>query len=1236
MPQDRLCANLGIDNADSVPFVCIVAPPFALLMGIIHGGERGILLDSSWRNKNAHKAPLTLLCTLSKKHRMVPIAAMVSAHANHSTYHLFLHEVSTAIQNLARRIVNGTHTFESDQITMTEEDFISHCRIIAEDGFFPRFAMIDGDDAERIALELEFPHTSIRMCQFHLMQACRSRAKRELHRFEDRDRLAAGFLSCVRSAQRCPSEDLWPVYKEKFRKDIANLADQDEDTVSRLMEYMNSEWFSERWRAKVIDYGMPASVTRDGPWSTNNYVEAAFRTFDRVFLSCRANKRLDRLIAILINSYFPFYENVPPADSRADPGLQKQLFDGMYIWEINRIKPCESSRVPLAVRCSFDAPSDCYIIVWSPNPRVDNEVHFCGKQTTEKRNFCTCSTWRETGKRCAHLWAATMYETCGSLTDFESKTSSIKAKLLRHPEESGGGYVPIVGDREELNSFWKKDVLEFPTLHDFDIQGFSIPDEDKLVINPSVRPDNDESNGLIKRSTKRQRSVSPVGRRYQSEHREVTTSAITLQGRPKKVEPLHPYRSKARKFTPSTLSIPPKQLKKIIYPTGTINTGNDCYAIALFQMLARNLTWTQAFTNSFATTNLSNEPTALLFAKFMDSINEEEPTEFPDLGSILAADSPSGQEDPVEVFTKLLDLWDSCQSEPCFDSLFSFGLQMTKSCDACFTIDKDSSYIYVDRIFRISPKDIINSTATSFEDSIFHSGIGSQSSMPVCSNPFCAKELKMPQKLPIVMSGNLLGVQINWNLHIDDDQPTVKNLTFPEMFSSNRIHLLNNSKVDKQNVWRLNAVICRTGSQMDHGHYLVIIKHGSDWFIIDDHRRWRVNSTSSREAFASGRYPTFLLYQSDSGSQTIEQPKAEDRLQSSRSKKRKIAPTNETNLFRQEFSVDEVIDRYKSIPWMDNSDVNFLMSESMLKRDENTYFSLSNGIFKHINSWIRSRKTPTNGSSCRLKLLMGTQEMESDDINRLCQERWWSSNINAIAVRAAQLYTNRYFQHSEQQDRPAIPFDVKFVEQLLPWYEKKPVFKPTRGIPFPRLGKDRSWRDRVTISIINVEWQAHFATVVIFGPQKLLIPFDGAGGAYDNSLLKKRWTSFLNNRLEYEETHGWVTAEENKGWVCANNTDELRSRLNWIKQEDGHSCGPLAVSAAVAIAHGLQPSIDCFGFSSHCPEPTALRAIRDLLIAIMLSKSEGADCANDSNTWYRWPTCQTELREIFQRLERWD
>ncbi|KAK6905113.1 hypothetical protein I203_105932 [Kwoniella mangroviensis CBS 8507] len=365
------------------------------------------------------------------------------------------------------------------------------------------------------------------------MQACRSRAKRELHRFEDRDRLAAGFLSCVRSAQRCPSEDLWPVYKEKFRKDIANLADQDEDTVSRLMEYMNSEWFSERWRAKVIDYGMPASVTRDGPWSTNNYVEAAFRTFDRVFLSCRANKRLDRLIAILINSYFPFYENVPPADSRADPGLQKQLFDG--------IQPRRGISAPVP-----------------PGVRQVNVSASLGR-----------------------------HNACGSLTDFESKTSSIKAKLLRHPEESGGGYVPIVGDREELNSFWKKDVLEFPTLHNFDIQGFSIPDEDKLVINPSVRPYNDELNGLIKRSTKRQRSVSPVGRRYQSEHREVTTSAITLQGRPKKVEPLHPYRSKARKFTPSTLSIPPKQLKKIIYPTGTINTGNDCYAIALFQMLAR-------------------------------------------------------------------------------------------------------------------------------------------------------------------------------------------------------------------------------------------------------------------------------------------------------------------------------------------------------------------------------------------------------------------------------------------------------------------------------------------------------------------------------------------------------------------------------------------------------------------------------------------------------------------------
>ena len=43
--------------------------------------------------------------------------------------------------------------------------------------------------------------------------------------------------------------------------------------------------------ARFTDIGLPENATRDGTLNTNNWIERCFRTFDQVFLDCRANKR---------------------------------------------------------------------------------------------------------------------------------------------------------------------------------------------------------------------------------------------------------------------------------------------------------------------------------------------------------------------------------------------------------------------------------------------------------------------------------------------------------------------------------------------------------------------------------------------------------------------------------------------------------------------------------------------------------------------------------------------------------------------------------------------------------------------------------------------------------------------------------------------------------------------------------------------------------------------------------
>jgi len=112
-----------------------------------------------------------------------------------------------------------------------------------------------------------------------------------------------------------------PEYYQWFRQDIDHVAQDGGQSTISLTTYLNREWFSHWWRLYCVDYGTQAHLTRDGALSTNNLAEASFKTFDRVFLSCRVNKRsvslevtsetylmcfrLDRLLIIILTVFFP-------------------------------------------------------------------------------------------------------------------------------------------------------------------------------------------------------------------------------------------------------------------------------------------------------------------------------------------------------------------------------------------------------------------------------------------------------------------------------------------------------------------------------------------------------------------------------------------------------------------------------------------------------------------------------------------------------------------------------------------------------------------------------------------------------------------------------------------------------------------------------------------------------------------------------------------------------------------
>lgn len=219
---------------------------------------------------------------------------MVSSHADQRAYTQLLTSVRDAAERLAEAIVANPDVITVEGVS--RETLLDAASAVVEEGFFPSFMMIDGDDAERNAIRAVFPHIPLRACQFHVMQACRSKARRAFDATSDPEANATRFLRAFRRCQRCPTREQWITYKDRLKAEIEEIAGDNGEIASRLMAYLQQTWFSGRWVEHVVDFGIPAHVTRDGPWSTNNYSEVAFRTFDRVFLCCRANKRYDNVL----------------------------------------------------------------------------------------------------------------------------------------------------------------------------------------------------------------------------------------------------------------------------------------------------------------------------------------------------------------------------------------------------------------------------------------------------------------------------------------------------------------------------------------------------------------------------------------------------------------------------------------------------------------------------------------------------------------------------------------------------------------------------------------------------------------------------------------------------------------------------------------------------------------------------------------------------------------------------
>ncbi|EIW66628.1 hypothetical protein TREMEDRAFT_65496 [Tremella mesenterica DSM 1558] len=1128
-------SSLQLGGVEHIPkdeeFLCVIAPKHALQSAIRHAREQGLAMDSSWRNKNAIRCPVTFLTTVNEYGHMVPVAVMVSNHANTDTYTHFLETVREAIENEARALVSG----KSDIVSSAEDkdSLLMYADDIAFDGFTPLFVMIDCDDAERNAVEEVFPGTPVRLCQFHFMQAARSRGQSIFGRDPTGCQKVSQFLAGLRDCQRCDDEEHWDETYARFQVNLASLTRNNTETCEDISRWLESWWFSDRWRPALVDYGLPANHTRDGTLSTNNFVEAAFRTFDRVFLEARANKRIDRLIVIIINVYFPMYLHSPPTSGRCDPQVREVILLGLDLWQVNAVRLCPPNQCPeLPVR--LRATYKVQYAHLSSGSRDPPQVHYCGIIAGSQREWCSCSFFNQRGKRCGALWAFYCYRNCGSQEAYVEEITTIASSMSLSSgtkREHQRVDTSLDADREDLIAWWGHDPTEpverywSTTERPTKSTAVNIDSEhlDSLV-RPLLPP---LSSPIGRRHTRNRARLQPPPEDSQVSSQLDGHGAVDRGGRPAHTRPLHPGRS--RKPPKSHIAFRPEKLPSQQRPVGAVNHQQSCFAQALFHVLLRLPT----------------------FAEGLDAIKQPLRHHLPGLTQILenfhhcistshtVVDIPT----MVDVLRREGFIDEQAQHDPC--ELFErISVQ----------IRHDPTLEHYMQVLHIHParfNTVPSPVPVTMSQMIEHAFWRQLLPRP-CST--CGQ--LAPTRARATLSKDedftteVLVLNVVWDLRDASASvgPSISRFSIEEELNPRVLSGISPSSPSEQPfTFKLGGMICRKGALLarDTGHYVALIQKGGYWWDIDDEKVTRLNFCNA--AFESTRFPVMLFYQREHLSLSENQSSATPHTpRPDGGPTRSAIAKNPTEMIKSDIPSSQ-----PSIPSKGSHD----RSSSTLS---NTATSLTLDLELTVPLQPRCRLAITRSEVAdRLqKVLLGPPEttralvsvkpfggitrVNVEAINSICMALWHDAAKKEPKSQRPSLYLEDI-----RTDINAVDFQ-KWLSSPDGWYSMFGIQDIVSAInrlfrvlnpgtqwlggdsgqcPWPSLGKDGSWRKQVTVSVVMIQEDAHFGVVVIFGPQKLVVMLDGTAGKHDTLAFKKNWPTLLASRLSWEVKHHFATEE---------------------------------------------------------------------------------------------------------------
>ncbi|KAE8220092.1 hypothetical protein CF319_g6335 [Tilletia indica] len=370
------------------------------IQNLIMWQGRAMFMDSSWRNKNENRAPLTFVTTTNSAGHMVPAAAYLSADATADSYaHL--------LRNLEKEVV-----MEAARICAAPSDnanarLLKHAHEISQQrSWRPASVMIDKCRAEFNAIEEVWPGIQVRICQFHVMQAiCRwdvdiktaSSSPPSIKR-KDKPAICLAF----RGAQRCRQISDWPATLEIFEANITKtLHEYESSVVAQVIAYFRVNWWSPPWHLLVTDIGLGAGQTRDGI-NTSNTIERAFKTFDEVFLSCRVNKRIDRLVHVLVCDWLVYYEAYSSTEPRLSAIDRDVMLEAHKLWECRAVQPSNKATIFTVLGLGTE----------------QNEPKLYSVSLSASHLRCNCARWKQSGKLCAHMHAAKIFMAMGDVTGY--------------------------------------------------------------------------------------------------------------------------------------------------------------------------------------------------------------------------------------------------------------------------------------------------------------------------------------------------------------------------------------------------------------------------------------------------------------------------------------------------------------------------------------------------------------------------------------------------------------------------------------------------------------------------------------------------------------------------------------------------------------------------------------------------------------------------------------------------